>query len=68
MEITRIFGREILDSRGNPTVEGDVLSPQDKDGSRVCPFGALSGEYERGEGRNGAHPQMQSVDIGQRTL
>lgn len=50
--ITKIRGRQILDSRGNPTVEVDVFSG-DIIGRAAVPSGASTGEYEAVELRDG---------------
>ncbi|MGD1091344.1 MAG: phosphopyruvate hydratase [Bryobacteraceae bacterium] len=46
MEITRVVGREILDSRGNPTVEADVFLADGSMGRAAVPSGASTGEHE----------------------
>ncbi len=46
MEITRVVGREILDSRGNPTVEADVWLADGSMGRAAVPSGASTGEHE----------------------
>src|SRR6202051_4006583 len=53
MEITRIAGREILDSRGNPTVEADVHLADGSLGRAAVPSGASTGEHEAVELRDG---------------
>ncbi len=53
MEITRIIGREILDSRGNPTVEADVHLADGSMGRAAVPSGASTGEHEAVELRDG---------------
>ncbi len=53
MEITRIVGREILDSRGNPTVEADVYLADGSSGRAAVPSGASTGEHEAVELRDG---------------
>src|SRR4030081_1097646 len=53
MEITRIAGREILDSRGNPTVEADVFLGDGSMGRAAVPSGASTGEHEAVELRDG---------------
>lgn len=45
-KITDVFAREILDSRGNPTVEADVLTEEGILGTASVPSGASTGEYE----------------------
>ncbi len=53
MEIIKITGREILDSRGNPTVEADVLLADGSLGRAAVPSGASTGEHEALEMRDG---------------
>src|SRR3954466_2811185 len=52
MEITSIHGREILDSRGNPTIEVDVTAGT-AFGRAAVPSGASTGEREALELRDG---------------
>ena len=52
-QITQIFGREILDSRGNPTVEVDVILEDGSLGRASVPSGASTGIYEACELRDG---------------
>jgi len=52
-EIVRIVGREILDSRGNPTVEADVYLADGSLGRAAVPSGASTGEHEAVELRDG---------------
>ena len=51
--IQKITGREILDSRGNPTVEADVLLADGSMGRAAVPSGASTGEHEAVELRDG---------------
>lgn len=51
--IVRIIGREILDSRGNPTVEADVYLAEGSMGRAAVPSGASTGEHEAVELRDG---------------
>ncbi|MDF9830269.1 phosphopyruvate hydratase [Parabacteroides sp. PF5-6] len=53
MEIVKVTGREILDSRGNPTVEVDVLLASGAFGRAAVPSGASTGENEAIELRDG---------------
>ncbi|MDR0230981.1 MAG: phosphopyruvate hydratase [Dysgonamonadaceae bacterium] len=53
MEIVKITGREILDSRGNPTVEVDVYLASGFMGRAAVPSGASTGENEAIELRDG---------------
>ncbi len=51
--IVAIHGREILDSRGNPTVEVDVLLETGASGRAAVPSGASTGIHEAVELRDG---------------
>src|SRR5580704_243784 len=51
--ITGVIGRQILDSRGNPTVEADVLLEDGTRGRAAVPSGASTGEHEALELRDG---------------
>ena len=51
--IIDIFAREILDSRGNPTVEVDVILEDGTMGRAAVPSGASTGAYEAAEKRDG---------------
>ena len=53
LKITHIIGREVLDSRGNPTVEVDVILEDGNVGSAMVPSGASTGEHEAVELRDG---------------
>ncbi len=53
MKITRIKAREILDSRGNPTIEADITLENGTMGSAMVPSGASTGEREALELRDG---------------
>ncbi len=52
-EIVGVFGREILDSRGNPTVEVEIELASGARGRATVPSGASTGEYEAYELRDG---------------
>ena len=52
MEIVKVVGREILDSRGNPTVEADVHLADGSLGRAAVPSGASTGEHEAVELRD----------------
>ena len=52
MEIIKVVGREILDSRGNPTVEADVHLADGSIGRAAVPSGASTGEHEAVELRD----------------
>lgn len=51
--ISEVFAREILDSRGNPTIEVEVLLEDGSFGIAAVPSGASTGEYEACELRDG---------------
>ena len=53
LEIERVVGREILDSRGNPTVEAEVYLADGTVGRGAAPSGASTGEFEALELRDG---------------
>ena len=53
MEITDVYAREILDSRGNPTVEVEILTEDGSVGRAAVPSGASTGEHEAVELRDG---------------
>ncbi len=46
-EIVEIFGREVLDSRGNPTVEAEVILASGVIGRAAVPSGASTGRQPR---------------------
>src|ERR1700731_3870106 len=52
-KIARVHGREIIDSRGNPTVEADVILEGGTLGRAAVPSGASTGEHEAIELRDG---------------
>ena len=56
--ITKIHARQIFDSRGNPTVEVDVITDNDKLGRAAVPSGASTGEHEAVELRDGGDDYM----------
>ena len=53
MKITKVHGRQILDSRGNPTIEVDVVLEGGAFGRAAVPSGASTGEREALELRDG---------------
>ncbi len=57
-KITRIVGRQIFDSRGNPTVEADVTLESGAFGRALVPSGASTGEHEAVELRDGGKKYM----------
>ena len=53
LEIEKVIGREIIDSRGNPTVEAEVHLADGTVGFGAAPSGASTGEFEALELRDG---------------
>ena len=53
LEITEVYGREILDSRGNPTVEAEITLADGTVATGCAPSGASTGEFEVLELRDG---------------
>jgi len=63
MQITKIQAREILDSRGNPTVEADVILDNGIVGSACVPSGASTGSREACELRDGVSTRYQGKGV-----
>ena len=61
--ITQIIAREILDSRGNPTIEVDVHLSDGSLGRAVVPSGASTGEHEAVELRDGDPNRFQGKGV-----
>ena len=53
LQIEKVYGREIIDSRGNPTVEAEVTLADGTVGRGASPSGASTGEFEALELRDG---------------
>src|ERR1700753_2997078 len=64
-EIIDIVGREILDSRGNPTVEVDVILEDGSFGRAAVPSGASTGAHEAVEKRDGNSTRWQGKGVTQ---
>jgi len=62
--ITDIIGREILDSRGNPTVEVDVILEDGSRGRAAVPSGASTGAHEAVELRDGDKKRFGGKGVG----
>src|ERR1700690_3563935 len=62
-KIKALFGREILDSRGNPTVEADVVLEGGIRGRGAVPSGASTGEHEALELRDGDKSRYQGKGV-----
>ena len=57
-KIKKIIARQIFDSRGNPTVEVDVIVENGSFGRAAVPSGASTGEHEAVELRDGGSSYM----------
>jgi enolase len=55
-EIKQVHARQVLDSRGNPTVEAEVSLASGASGRAIVPSGASTGEFEAVELRDGGQP------------
>lgn len=53
IKIEAVYGREIIDSRGNPTVEAEVVLTDGTVGRGTAPSGASTGQFEALELRDG---------------
>lgn len=62
-EITAIRGREVLDSRGNPTVEAEVVCASGASGRAAVPSGASTGTREALELRDGDETRYQGKGV-----
>lgn len=63
MKITKIHAREVLDSRGNPTVEAEVIVDGKFIGRAISPSGASTGEKEAVELRDGDKKRYQGKGV-----
>ena len=63
--IVDVRGREVLDSRGNPTVEVEVELEDGTHGRAIVPSGASTGEFEAVELRDGDASRYQGKGVGQ---
>ena len=55
IEIASVYSRQILDSRGNPTLEAEVILEDGSAGRAAVPSGASTGENEAVELRDGGN-------------
>ncbi|MBR6940928.1 MAG: phosphopyruvate hydratase, partial [Clostridia bacterium] len=58
LKIEKVIGREIIDSRGNPTVEAEVILADGTVGRGIAPSGASTGEFEALELRDGVQTRF----------
>ena len=63
-KIEKVIGRQILDSRGNPTVEAEVVLEDGTVGRGAAPSGASTGEFEALELRDGDKSQYGGKSVG----
>ncbi|MGD1006366.1 MAG: phosphopyruvate hydratase [Ignavibacteriaceae bacterium] len=63
MKVTKVIGREIFDSRGNPTVEADVILGNKYLGRAIVPSGASTGEREAMELRDGDKSRLKGKGV-----
>ncbi|MDP2719013.1 MAG: phosphopyruvate hydratase [Dehalococcoidia bacterium] len=61
--IERVFAREILDSRGNPTIEVSVTLKDESSGTAAVPSGASTGKYEAVEIRDGDKKRFRGMGV-----
>ena len=66
LEIESVVGREILDSRGNPTVEAEITLADGTVARGCAPSGASTGEFEALELRDGHLRHRRRHDPGRR--
>ena len=65
LSIVRVTAREILDSRGNPTVEAEVFLSGGAHGRAGVPSGASTGTFEATEKRDGQKDRYGGCGVGQ---
>ena len=63
LEIEKVVGREIIDSRGNPTVEAQVTLTDGTVAPGAAPSGASTGEFEALELRDGDKTRYQGKGV-----
>ena len=63
-DIEFVLGREVLDSRGNPTVEAEVVLSGDAVGRAIAPSGASTGSREALEMRDGDPDRFLGKGVG----
>ena len=63
LQIEKVVGREIMDSRGNPTVEAEVYLADGTVGRGTAPSGASTGEFEALELRDGDNSRYQGKGV-----
>ena len=63
MKITKVHAREVLDSRGNPTVEAEITIDNEFFGRAISPSGASTGEKEAAELRDNDKNRYQGKGV-----
>ena len=63
MKITKVHAREVLDSRGNPTVEAELTINGEFTGRAISPSGASTGEKEAVELRDNDKARYQGKGV-----
>ena len=63
LKIEKVYGRQIMDSRGNPTVEAEVTLSDGTIGRGSVPSGASTGEFEALELRDGDKSRYQGKGV-----
>ena len=67
-KITNVKGRQVFDSRGNPTVEAEVYLDNDISSTAISPSGASTGAYEAYELRDGNKNYMKFATAERRAV
>jgi enolase len=62
-DISEVYAREMLDSRGDPTIEVDVFLESGAKGRAIVPSGASIGEREALELRDGNHADFRGKAV-----
>ena len=68
LQIEKVIGREIIDSRGNPTVEAEVYLADGTIGRGAAPSGASTGEFEALELRDGDKSRFGGKGVSKRAF
>ena len=63
MEISAVYGFELMDSRGNPTVAAKVITTDGSEGFAISPSGASTGIYEAHELRDGDKSRYMGLGV-----
>lgn len=66
--IESVYAREVLDSRGNPTVEVEVVLESGAEGRAIVPSGASTGAFEAVELRDGDKSRYLGKELKQQLI